>query len=225
MRMPNDGLSARRLTLTFGLYLYARLRRHPILKPILDLWTALQGKLLGAMTAVETALKDRVIARADLDFADILLDKMIAKLAAAVKFDLGGTIDHPEFKKLFRHLPSVVASMSFLEEIAEVLHLAGEVAKGAIFKTAKAMLPELEAARIAMDKALTDYKAARTKHQDAMSAEDDAELDWRHGYRGTYGSVVEAFPADKRLQESFFQREREDAEPESAETTAPEKTE
>ncbi len=31
-------------------------------------------------------------------------------------------------------------------------------------------------------------------------------MNWRHAYRATYGSVIEKFPADKRMVESFYWR-------------------
>lgn len=212
MKMVKEGVGPRRLLVPFGVYLQARLGANPETERLYTSWTSMQGRLKAATVAWEASWEAVVIARAALEYGDMVLDNAVRKVAAAVKLDLDGNVNRPEYGKLFRLLPGEVVALPFAQEIEEVKALEKEIASGKPWKSAKALLGEFKKAREGMEKTLAAYKAARIAWRDAGDAVNDVEVDWRHAYRGTYGALVENCPADKRLIESFFYREREEAE-------------
>ncbi len=212
MQVPGERTARRRLYSTWGVFLLARLMLHTVTKVLSDTWAVVQKALKAAIHAVDDGWETRIIARAAVEWADVVLDSVIRKVVGAANVDLGGVVDHPERKKLFKVPPGEVVAMPFLLEIIEVKLIEAALAEGGIWKAAKALLGELKAAREGMEKALAGYNAARLAHRATEDKLDDAEMNWRHAYRATYGSVIEKFPADKRMVESFYWRAQDSEE-------------
>jgi hypothetical protein len=223
MRMPDTRTAWRRLVNTNGLYLSARLSAHPETKLMAATWTKVNAALKTANDAVDAAWEKRVMSRAALDFADLTLDNAVRQIAAAAKADMGGTTNKPDYKKLFRRLPSEIVAMPLADEIAEVKSMETELLAGKTWKAAKDYLSTLRTAREGLDKAVADYKTTREAYTNARDGAEDVELDWMRGYRGIYGALTEKFAADRQLVESFFWREQtnDDAEPATTEPTTP----
>lgn len=207
MREPKANLSAERL-LHNGDYLEAALEPNPKTKHLAEAWSLVQTTLRDAESAAKTAFTTRIKKRAALVFSDVVLDNAVRKTRSATEVD-AGNVNNPELAKLWRIPPGALVALPFQREIDEVKAIEKVIAEGALWKTAKAALPELTAARTAAEAALGAYTTARRAHRDAQHAVDDARDDWRRSYRANYGAIVQIFPDDKRLQESFFYRESE----------------
>ncbi|MBI4618355.1 MAG: hypothetical protein HY720_32455 [Planctomycetes bacterium] len=211
MRMPRLNTQARRLVVVWGLFLEARLMAHPETREIHEKWVAEQRSLRDAVLRQDEKKEDTVRAQAGYAHREIVLHRVVRRVASAVQVDLGGR--GFEFDRIFRKGLTEFVALPSAAKVVEVAELEGRIAGSEGLSTAKGLLPELASARAAFEGAIAAVTGARAEFKRARAFLADRVSDWFAAYRAIHGELVARFPRDREFPESFFHGPARSAEP------------
>lgn len=205
MRNYRDNASTQ-VRLDYGIALHCGLENFEKTRPFADPFKEINDRL-AAQYKVRVDLRGPwLVARQRVRFQDLNVDELLRSYQAAAKIADGGRVG-PISKAVLRGGVTVAIAPSGASQLPALNQVIDDLVNARVegieaFRAVE--LPKLEAARTALETAVTEFQTARDAYYSAFAVEKGMRDEHRLAIDALMGAVRNVFPGDRRRQDTVF---------------------